>query len=166
MEKERLEREQAEQESSPKEETEQKPIESIDNDLPKLIPCPDCGKEISRKAISCPACGCPLDNSPNIEKQEIKASSPFAIACVCAGVISIFTPVILTYIIVVASLILGVFSLIKKEKRKLLAVIGILLSVSTFFYANHQMDEARSKFQEAELELKRLERELQRLQRR
>ena len=26
----------------------------------KLQPCPDCGREVSRKAASCPGCGCPL----------------------------------------------------------------------------------------------------------
>ncbi|NLD38011.1 MAG: hypothetical protein GX654_14180 [Desulfatiglans sp.] len=26
----------------------------------KLIPCPDCGKDVSRRAISCPSCGCPI----------------------------------------------------------------------------------------------------------
>lgn len=28
-----------------------------------LIKCPDCGKEISRKAKSCPHCGCPMENT-------------------------------------------------------------------------------------------------------
>ena len=26
----------------------------------KLQPCPDCGREVSRRAASCPGCGCPL----------------------------------------------------------------------------------------------------------
>ena len=30
-----------------------------------LIPCPDCGKEISRNAITCPNCGCPMQNIPS-----------------------------------------------------------------------------------------------------
>lgn len=28
--------------------------------LPKLRPCPDCGKEISVRAAVCPQCGCPI----------------------------------------------------------------------------------------------------------
>ena len=28
-----------------------------------LINCPECGKEISEKAKSCPNCGCPIDTS-------------------------------------------------------------------------------------------------------
>lgn len=30
-------------------------------ELSKLIPCPDCGKQVSRRAIVCIHCGCPLD---------------------------------------------------------------------------------------------------------
>ena len=29
-----------------------------------LIKCPECGKEISDKAGSCPNCGCPIANAP------------------------------------------------------------------------------------------------------
>jgi predicted RNA-binding Zn-ribbon protein involved in translation (DUF1610 family) len=28
---------------------------------PKLIDCPDCGKAVSRRAASCPNCGCPIN---------------------------------------------------------------------------------------------------------
>ena len=28
------------------------------NDNPALIDCPDCGKQVSRRALMCPACGC------------------------------------------------------------------------------------------------------------
>lgn len=34
-----------------------------DNTNSKLIPCPDCGRQISRLAISCPNCGRPLKSS-------------------------------------------------------------------------------------------------------
>ena len=33
-----------------------------------LIKCPECGKEISDKAVACPNCGCPISN---IESKEI-----------------------------------------------------------------------------------------------
>jgi len=37
--------------------------QSQQNDLiSKLINCPDCDKKISRKAASCPHCGCPIDS--------------------------------------------------------------------------------------------------------
>jgi hypothetical protein len=28
---------------------------------PNLRPCPDCGSYVSRRAVSCPHCGCPLE---------------------------------------------------------------------------------------------------------
>jgi hypothetical protein len=32
-----------------------------------LFPCPDCGKQVSRKAYACPECGCPLEEDrPNV----------------------------------------------------------------------------------------------------
>lgn len=30
-----------------------------------LIKCPECGREISDKAISCPGCGCPVEQNDN-----------------------------------------------------------------------------------------------------
>lgn len=35
-----------------------------------LIKCPECGKEISDKAVCCPGCGCPINDGPE-EKNEI-----------------------------------------------------------------------------------------------
>lgn len=33
-----------------------------------LIKCPDCGKQISSQAASCPNCGCPIANRPTTVK--------------------------------------------------------------------------------------------------
>ena len=35
-----------------------------------LINCPECGKEISDKAISCPNCGNPMNNKPKVTVVE------------------------------------------------------------------------------------------------
>lgn len=37
-----------------------------------LIKCPECHKEISDKAISCPNCGCPINTDDNKLLNEIK----------------------------------------------------------------------------------------------
>lgn len=37
-----------------------------------LIKCPECGREISDKAVSCPGCGCPASEFSHIEKEEEK----------------------------------------------------------------------------------------------
>ena len=31
---------------------------------PNLLPCPDCGRLLSRQAITCPQCGRPMQSSP------------------------------------------------------------------------------------------------------
>lgn len=36
-----------------------------------LINCPECGKEISDKAVSCPSCGCPVCNETNDTLEEM-----------------------------------------------------------------------------------------------
>lgn len=41
-----------------------------------LIKCPECGKEISSKASSCPNCGCPSDEWMNIESEEADKIEP------------------------------------------------------------------------------------------
>jgi hypothetical protein len=140
-----------------------KPLDKEESSLPveisNLIACPDCGKEISKKATSCPNCGCPISGESN-EKQEISSFSSFAIACICAGIIALFTPVIFINFIVITSVILGIFSMVKKEKLQAIAIIGIILSLTAFYFANKQMDEARSKINEAQRELEQLQRQL------
>lgn len=37
-----------------------------------LISCPECGKEISDKAVSCPSCGCPINRNENTPKKTSK----------------------------------------------------------------------------------------------
>lgn len=39
-----------------------------------LIKCPECGKEISDKAVSCPNCGCPLKETI-IETEQSKINT-------------------------------------------------------------------------------------------
>ena len=35
-----------------------------------LISCPECGKEISDKALSCPSCGCPISQTENVKPKR------------------------------------------------------------------------------------------------
>lgn len=41
-----------------------------------LIKCPECGKEISSKASSCPNCGCPSDEWMNVKSEEADKREP------------------------------------------------------------------------------------------
>lgn len=38
-----------------------------------LIKCPECGREISDKAVSCPGCGCPVSQFENVDYKDDKA---------------------------------------------------------------------------------------------
>lgn len=37
-----------------------------------LITCPECGREISDKAVACPGCGCPVEEILNARTKELK----------------------------------------------------------------------------------------------
>lgn len=41
---------------------------------PNLLPCPDCGRQVSRRAASCPSCGCPI-SVPVAENDTVFACS-------------------------------------------------------------------------------------------
>lgn len=55
-----------------------------------LIKCPECGKEISDSAITCPNCGCPAEIiKEKIKQQRIDDSKPKMVkACSCCGLIA------------------------------------------------------------------------------
>lgn len=43
----------------------------------KLMICPDCGREVSRRALTCIHCGCPLTEKPEVEvKKEVTVQTP------------------------------------------------------------------------------------------
>lgn len=48
-------------------ETTDQPAEQSAWALPELLPCPDCGHEVSLRAKQCPSCGCPLETERAVE---------------------------------------------------------------------------------------------------
>lgn len=62
-----------------------------------LIQCPECGREISDKAASCPNCGCPIEIKINKEEAKLQPvevasikmtmKTKKAIACICIAAI-------------------------------------------------------------------------------
>ncbi|MBI5675852.1 MAG: hypothetical protein HZC48_08540 [Nitrospirae bacterium] len=51
------------------------PTDEGTHELPKLINCPDCNKEVSRRAIACPNCGCPISKTTK-GLESISTSKP------------------------------------------------------------------------------------------
>lgn len=43
-----------------------------------LVKCPDCGKQISSQAASCPNCGCPMASRPTTVKIRCLSDCCFA----------------------------------------------------------------------------------------
>lgn len=56
-----------------------------------LIRCKECGKEVSDQAKSCPLCGCPIENTNSVEKQNkvknkvglLLFAFAFLLICIC-----------------------------------------------------------------------------------
>ncbi len=63
-----------------------------------LISCPECKKEVSDKAESCPHCGCPLSAKP---KRVRTSEDSFVTRSRGCGDIVLYGPIILFVIIVV-----------------------------------------------------------------
>lgn len=117
-------------------------ITDFQGSLSKLISCPDCKQEVSRKAASCPNCGRVINDQFAIKAKN--TSSPFALSCLFISIISMFTPAILAIVVVATAVILGIFSLMKREKQGKIAVIGIVLSLLVLLFVNKQLDEVQN----------------------
>lgn len=152
--------------------------EKTSKSIPKLMKCPTCSNAISVHATSCPKCGEPLTveiinravkiaSSEPLEqdeanyvkelKQEGPLASPFALSCLVVSLIGFWTPVVFVNFIVVVAVVLGIISLSRKENMKILAIIGILLSLYCFNAASDQMEEVSSKLRDAQYELEQLQ---------
>ena len=110
-----------------------------------MIECPECKKEISSEAISCPHCGYPLRPT----KIEIKSTYNgglgvvtfiFAILTVLmifTGGISLILPIIVLSVI---ALLLGIIDIIASRRLRLLNALGLfvyvaLIGLVILFYA-------------------------------
>ena len=99
-----------------------------------LISCPECKKEVSNEALSCPHCGHPL--KPTAELQPplpIKGKAPiFLILSVIALVLTLGTPRFLALFPIMGVLGCAVISLFRKERGKVMAAISLLLGIGVW----------------------------------
>ncbi len=52
-----------------------------------LIKCPECGKEISDRAESCPSCGCPMDEEEDEnDSKDYKSNLPYEFLCLISAI--------------------------------------------------------------------------------
>lgn len=94
-----------------------------------LIECPECGKEVSDKAKSCPNCGCPIDKFQNENDFPTYTVIAFSLL-VFFGVSMIFlhTGWIMNSILMIATFVFSILSLRSKEKLCILSAIPLIVS--------------------------------------
>lgn len=99
-----------------------------------LMICPECGKEVSDRAESCPNCGYPISQKKQITLEQTEKTNNCKIGLI--GFIISFLGFILSiggFIIVgLISIAMGIISLAKKENKKWLAISAIIVSVLGF----------------------------------
>ena len=105
-----------------------------------LIKCPECGKEFSDKAGTCPSCGCPINDARQVGQiYESHIYTPpktgMAIASMILGIISLFSWLIFIGTLLAAiGFILGIASLMSNQGGKGMATAGVVTSSITLFF--------------------------------
>ena len=98
-----------------------------------LIQCPECNKDVSDSAPSCPNCGYTLKSTILDETSKGPASIPhkkiatFQFIALGAIVIALFTPRILVSLPCLVIISAGIIALVRKEPRRILSVASILI---------------------------------------
>lgn len=81
----------------------------------RLIACPDCSHEVSRRAVSCPSCGCPGSAIAQAVRAEQVANRPLPVvniqSDVGAGLGVVLSDAQTTYLLMSADLVAGASSL-------------------------------------------------------
>lgn len=98
----------------------------------RLVPCSDCGKEISRRADSCPNCGAPprrdVSHEMNMVRREIAATNQSGLVIagfLCAALaLFVFPPAF-----GIAGAIFGGIATSRNDSRGIFVVVGSLLAM-------------------------------------
>lgn len=94
-----------------------------------LIKCPECGKEISDKAIRCPSCGYPIEKVSDEKRAPLLTS--FSMVLLLLFGISMFFLKLgwgVNSVLLIVTLFLSILALKSDEKGALLASIPLLIS--------------------------------------
>ena len=91
-----------------------------------LINCPECNKEISDQAESCPHCG-HLVRSPETPEAASRNAPVFLVLSLIALVLMLGTPRLLLFFPLMGTLGFAAISLIRKEKGRAGAVLVLIL---------------------------------------
>lgn len=113
-----------------------------------LIKCPECQAEISSDAPACPHCGKPagdafrqafapaatqtIETAPGGVSKPERAQPGFELAAIAALVFSLFTPRLIIVIPLLATVVLSIVSIIRKEKWPAISVVTLVGAVLLF----------------------------------
>ncbi len=99
-----------------------------------LIKCPECQKEISDKAVSCPNCGCPISLLTNYSEDiatpeaEIKQSG-LGIASFVLSIVALFLGNFdFKIMLCILSIVFGIASCLNRNKKHGFAIAGNIIS--------------------------------------
>gem|GEM_PF-2920187 len=107
-----------------------------------LVECPECKAQISSEAASCPSCGRPNTTTPS-PTQTVARSPAFLIAAVAGLVFSLFTPRLIVVLPILATVVLAIVSIVRKEKTRAGAVVVLLLAIGLFVVGSSDMRPGR-----------------------
>lgn len=115
-----------------------------------LIQCPECAREISDSAVSCPHCGFPLRTPPRedapAERQRDRETAPapaerpagfaYGIWGFVLALISLLLPVpYLDMLLAVIAFIFSMLAITRTGRHKGLAIAGVVISILSFLGA-------------------------------
>ena len=92
-----------------------------------LIKCPECGRDVSDKAKTCPNCGCPTNRFQN-EKEFPTLISYLFFAFFVVSMIFLHIGWIINSVLLVATFAFSILSLRSKEKLCILSAIPLIVS--------------------------------------
>ena len=106
-----------------------------------LIKCPECGREISDRAVFCPHCGFPLSENKSFEDEE-ENKAEIQKLCTFMGSKSIATPIVAAVLIEVIVGILLAIGLNTSRGFLIFALVaGLFLEITIPFMLVHDIKE-------------------------
>ena len=100
-----------------------------------LVACPECTKEISDSASSCPHCGHPIKDTLDIErgiaeaKKNARSGPIFLILAIVAFLVMLGTPMLLIFLPLFGTIALSIISIFRKEKGAAFSWVIMLFAV-------------------------------------
>lgn len=94
-----------------------------------LIKCPECGKEVSDKAKTCPNCGCPIDRF--LDKRDFQTYTLIAYLLFLFfwfSMIFLHIGWVINSILLVSTFVFSIVSLRSEERLCILSAIPLIVS--------------------------------------